>query len=1219
VVGHFFLSYSPADASEFALRLADAVSAGPPPYPVWVDQRDLRPGEDWDDQVVEALRSCQGVLFVMTEAGVEPDSPCKREWVQALKYKKPVIPLRLHPAAELPYRLGPREFIDMSDFGLGMARLRQYLATTGTPEGALRELNTRRDDADRQLSRSDPQRRPMVEREIVELRRRIEEMQRLIENPAQELRQTAERIEAALQRQRQPERPAPAAPARARFVNPPPLTAPRYFQDRHHETALLADYLGTPDLRLITVTGRGGLGKTSMVCRLLKALEAGRLPDGPPAPEVALREVPSIDGIVYLSPTGGHPVSFPNLFADLCRLVPEEMANALSDRYKEPGQTPTRLMYALLEALPGGCTVLLLDNFEDHIDAGTGTITDSALDEALRALLTAPEHGVKVVLTTRVAPRALLLTHPSRQRRLGLDEGLGSPYAENVLRASDPDGSLGLREASPEQLATARERTRGYPRALEALAAILAADRDTTLPDLLAETARLPDNVVEALVGEAYNRLDSLSQQVMQALAIYPTPVPPVAVDYLLQPYRAAIDAAPVLARLVNMQFVRRDGGRYYLHQVDREYALERLRDADSPIDDGDRTPNGSLPFDRRALEERGADFYARTRTPRETWKTIDDLAPQLAEYELRCRAGDYDDAASVLLDIDFDFLILWGHIRYTVELHERLQGHLSDPWIRSSALNNLGTCYFNLAMSQPAANCHRQALAISYATGDRQGEAVGLNNLAGCSYMLGEVTQASDFYRQALSIHRDIGDRLGEAANLTGLANCYLWRSDYAVAEGYYQQALEIGREIGSRRDEANGLAGLASCYYMRDDYPRAVKHCRQALAIRREVGDRLGEASNLGDLGRCFSALGDYTQAVDYFAQALAIHRDTGDRTGESIDLYGLAGCFFEQGDYVRGLNRFEQALDIARDIGDRLSEASSLRGIARYLAVHGDYARAVDLYERALIIDREIGDRPGESGSLAGLARCASARGEFSRAMAYYRSGLTVNREIGNRQGVAERLCGLAYCDADCGQTDAAIANGQEALTIKRDIRDRAGEASALVLLGVAYADRCDWKASIDSCAAAFKIAGLIGNRVAEGEAGATLATACLLAGDLEEARRVAEASVELGLPDIRAGANLVLGVAELRLGNHDAALPALTASVEAAEERLRRDSRNFEAFDIKALALSALSLIDGRDRADEVAELFGSARAITSASQIRVRTERLLRALEPDDRH
>ena len=99
---------------------------------------------------------------------------------------------------------------------------------------------------------------------------------------------------------------------------------------------------------------------------------------------------------------------------------------------------------------------------------------------------------------------------------MDLDEGLPSPYAELVLRARDPDGKLGIRDAPAELLAVARERTRGFPRALEALAAILSADRDTTLPELLEQTAALPGNVVQALVGQAFERLDPLAQQVMQ-------------------------------------------------------------------------------------------------------------------------------------------------------------------------------------------------------------------------------------------------------------------------------------------------------------------------------------------------------------------------------------------------------------------------------------------------------------------------------------------------------------------------------------------------------------------------------------------------------------------------------------------------------------------------------------------------------------------------------
>ena len=55
--GRFFLSYSSVDGEEFALRLVDPLSSGPPAFPVWFDQRELRPGEAWDRQLVEASGS----------------------------------------------------------------------------------------------------------------------------------------------------------------------------------------------------------------------------------------------------------------------------------------------------------------------------------------------------------------------------------------------------------------------------------------------------------------------------------------------------------------------------------------------------------------------------------------------------------------------------------------------------------------------------------------------------------------------------------------------------------------------------------------------------------------------------------------------------------------------------------------------------------------------------------------------------------------------------------------------------------------------------------------------------------------------------------------------------------------------------------------------------------------------------------------------------------
>ena len=154
------------------------------------------------------------------------------------------------------------------------------------------------------------------------------------------------------------------------------------------------------------------------------------------------------------------------------------------------------------------------------------------------------------------------------------DGGLAPEYAIEALRLMDEDGTVGLKRADYALLSKAVDRTIGYPRALEALYAILSADRYTTLAELL--DISLPENVVDALVGEAFSRLDSTAQKVMQALAIYNRPVTQAAIDYLLQPHLSSVNSAPVLQRLVNMHFARREGGKFYLHPVDSEYAIGR-------------------------------------------------------------------------------------------------------------------------------------------------------------------------------------------------------------------------------------------------------------------------------------------------------------------------------------------------------------------------------------------------------------------------------------------------------------------------------------------------------------------------------------------------------------------------------------------------------------------------------------------------------------------
>lgn len=170
----YFISYSRVDGEEFALRLGDQLAAGPPSIRVWLDQHRLQPGLDWDEQIVEALRGCAGLLFIMTWDSVGVGSGCKKEWARALKYKKPIIPLLVHKGAELPYQLEPRQYIDFSqNFDMGLARLRQHLRWRETPEGLLQTLKERLSDARRNLSRVDSAEKASIVQEITFLEDQI--------------------------------------------------------------------------------------------------------------------------------------------------------------------------------------------------------------------------------------------------------------------------------------------------------------------------------------------------------------------------------------------------------------------------------------------------------------------------------------------------------------------------------------------------------------------------------------------------------------------------------------------------------------------------------------------------------------------------------------------------------------------------------------------------------------------------------------------------------------------------------------------------------------------------------------------------------------------------------------------------------------------------------------------------------------------------------------
>jgi tetratricopeptide (TPR) repeat protein len=801
------------------------------------------------------------------------------------------------------------------------------------------------------------------------LNAQIAQQQATIDNPRAAEKRVQGTIDAVLEIERQPSKRV-GGMSNTKFINPPPLIAPAWFRDRHVETRLIGEFLKDNALRLMTVVGRGGIGKSAMVCRLLRSLEGGQLPDD--------GGVLAVDGIVYLSDARSfHRVNMPDMYASLTKLLDDETVKRLDLIYRNPHASVEKTFEALTEVFRHCRTIILLDNFEDELAADTVEIRDADLRATLEALLKLPPHGLKVIITTRVVPSDLPLVEPGLQRRLDLDQGLEKQDAIVMLRDMDADGKVGLKIADDALLEEAWKRTRRYPRALEHLFGILSADRDAALQDVLNDTRRfLPERVVDVLVGEAFSRLDATSQLVMQALAVYRHPVVPAAVDFLLQPHVTGLASGRVLSRLVNMQFARRDAGRYYLHQIDRDYALGRI--PEGVPGDGQGEPP---PLTQFALRRRAAEWFALSRKPREAWKSLADLAAQLSEFDLRCEAQDYDTAASVLLEFDFDYLFLWGHYGLMTDLHERLQERITDPETAAGSVGNLGSAYYRMGRLQRAKICHEEALRLSQENHDRAGEGASLASLGICVATIGQTARAVDFFERALQAHREVGDRRGEGSDLTGLGIRSTEMGRFARALDYYEQAIKIDRETEDRAGLALDLNNLGACYIQLGKTVEAAGSCDEALAVAVDTSHRLIEASVHWTMGELQLFRDNYRAATDAFNKSIEIADDIGAAQIQGEARYGAALASILGGDPIAARRLIEAARRYPHPVSDM--HDSVLLGVVSYrqrdlTIAKQAFAIAIDQSDALLAMTPERYDAlDAKAVALCGLALCGDMK--------------------------------------------------------------------------------------------------------------------------------------------------------------------------------------------------------------------------------------------------
>jgi tetratricopeptide (TPR) repeat protein len=396
----------------------------------------------------------------------------------------------------------------------------------------------------------------------------------------------------------------------------------------------------------------------------------------------------------------------------------------------------------------------------------------------------------------------------------------------------------------------------------------------------------------------------------------------------------------------------------------------------------------------------------------------LEDLAAQLAEFELRCAGEDYDTAAAVLLEIDYDYLILWGHYRLVTDLHERLQGNIGGWKLCQCSVGNLGTAYCRLGQYKRTIACYEQALTLARDQKDRWGEGVWLGNLGYCYAELGQSGQAIEYHEQALGIAREIGNRVGEATGLGNIGGQYANLGQTTRAIEYKEQSLAIDRELKDRPGEALDLCNLGSQYANLGRTAIALQCLKDTLAIAWEIGFRLIEAAARTFMGHVYLDQDASGEAFQAFKQAIEIADDTANTQFQLEARLGLAQANLYQSEFAAA----REMAEAARQYNCPLSNhtISAVLGVAALRL--GDVVAAREAFATALNQARELLARSPQfyaaldtkGLALCGLVLCGNPD-HIPKAKEAYKAARTINSDAGVVGRVLRLFDALAKADA------------------------------------------------------------------------------------------------------------------------------------------------------------------------------------------------------------
>jgi predicted ATPase/DNA-binding CsgD family transcriptional regulator len=713
---------------------------------------------------------------------------------------------------------------------------------------------------------------------------------------------------------------------------------PTTFIGRKQEVARFCALLQRPEVRLLTLTGPAGVGKTRLALQMGTELFTV-FPDG-----------------VFFIPLAS--VTDPQqVIITLLQVLSIHESGTLS---------PSS---ALQAALREKRLLLILDNFEQVVEASSSV-----------AALLAGCPGLKILVTSRIAlhlqaewevvvsPLSIPISLPS----IDLDHlQRYESVALFVARSQAAKADFQMTHATARTIAAICTRLDGLPLALELAAARIKyfspLQLFTQLTDALAVLSQgahdLParQRTLRGAIAWSYQLLSEAEQHLFRCLSVFVESWDEEAATSIC--LNAGLSMPSVLEGMLSLVdksllwIVQQDelSPRFRMLQLLRDFGLSCLE----------------ATGETEAMREAHATYYLR-----------------LAEHTLTAHIPTSQQQWHGLLEREHHNLrvaLVWFLDRarsqerspedkhHAIESALRLCLALSAFWIRRGYYREART-FFELALRSrtgvapdlqaralyqiffiktiqddyEAAEAHlAESLALYEQLGDTRGRATCLTGFVRLAFIRCEFEKVRTLVAEVAALCQQVEEYPLLALALTDSVRASVLQGNYQEAQVLLDKSLKLYQEAEDP-DVLLSQTRLAWILFLSNqDLPRARMLAEQSLQGWRDIGEQEQIAFVLKLLGQIHLSLGEARRAQEMFEQSLGIVEGTLDRAGKAEALIGLARVYLEEHDPESACRLFEQSVALLREIASRLSLATALEGWGFALAMKREFVRAVQLW--------------------------------------------------------------------------------------------------------------------------------------------------------------------------------------------------------------------------------------------------------------------------------